>query len=88
MIRLQAANILNKAYGGVLRGQLDHYEEKASEGKEKGKGKLMGNSLPCLLSGDEFYGRVVEFDANQRAEEARKVEGRERREEQAMALQI
>lgn len=34
--------------------------------KKKGKGKLMGDGLPVLLTGDEFYERVVIHEANQR----------------------
>ena len=70
VLELQAVNILNEAYCSRLQGQLAYKEEK--QANPKGKGKLMGPGLPCLLSGDWFYGRVVEFEAHQREEECKK----------------
>ena len=57
VIKLQAANVLNEMYCNMLRGQLAKQEEKGRKGK--GKGKLMGDGLPRLLSSDEFYEKVV-----------------------------
>ena len=37
------------------------------------KGKLMEDGLPKLLTGDEFYEKVVEFTKWQRDQEAVKV---------------
>lgn len=62
-IKLQAASILNELYCGKLRTQLAHQEEKKRA--EKGKGKLMGDGLPCMLTGDDFYKKVVNHEANQ-----------------------
>lgn len=52
VVESQAANILNEAYCNKLRFQLAAKEEK---GKKKGKGKLMGDGLPRMLTGDEFF---------------------------------
>ncbi|EDQ98733.1 uncharacterized protein LACBIDRAFT_296797 [Laccaria bicolor S238N-H82] len=49
---LQASNILNEAYTERLRKALEAREEK--RGKKKGI-KLVGNGLPKLLSGNNFY---------------------------------
>ena len=49
---LQASNILNEAYTERLWKALEAKEEK--RGKKKGI-KLVGDGLPKLLSGDEFY---------------------------------
>ncbi|KAG1793163.1 uncharacterized protein HD556DRAFT_1189117, partial [Suillus plorans] len=64
VLELQATNILNERYCKVLCGQLANKEAKKQKGKEKGK--LMGNGLPCFLSGDEFYEKVVEFECEQK----------------------
>ena len=78
LMRLQAANILNEAYCKRLRNQLAHKEGKE---KESGvKGKLVRDGLPCLLSGDEFYECMVEFDVAQRQEERARVERLHQRE--------
>lgn len=61
---LQALNILNELYCGKLRGQLAHQEKTKEKGK--GKGRLMGDGLPCMLTGDEFYKKVVVHEADQK----------------------
>lgn len=61
---LQASNILNELYCGKLRGQLAHKDETKAKGK--GKGKLMGDGLPCMLTGDEFYEKVVVHETGQK----------------------
>jgi hypothetical protein len=71
VIELQATNILNKAYRSRIHDQLAHQEDKGR--KTKGKGKLVGDGLPCLLSGDIFYERVVDAEVRQRREEREKV---------------
>lgn len=61
LLHLQAANILNEAYCSKLRGQLAHYEGKKED--TGGKGRLMGDGLPCLLLGEEFYQKVLDHEA-------------------------
>ncbi|KIM35935.1 hypothetical protein M413DRAFT_78950 [Hebeloma cylindrosporum] len=67
---LQAANILNEAYADRLKKQLAAKEEKQT--KKKKATRLVGDGLPCLLSGDEFYElakekeREVEEEARQK----------------------
>lgn len=70
VITLQASNILNETYCTKLQFQLAAKESKGT--KSKGKGKLMGDGLPKMLSGDEFFERVVEFTAWQDEEEIRR----------------
>ena len=50
-IKLQASNILNKAYCGKLKWHLAHQENKK---KDKGKGTLVGDGLLWVLTGDAF----------------------------------
>ena len=73
---LQASNILNEAYTERLRKALETKEEK--RGKKKGI-KLVGDGLPKLLSGDDFYelaqAKEKEVREFSRQKEARK-EGR------------
>ena len=57
LLDVQAANVLNEAYCDKLRHQLAHYEGKKED--TGGRGKLMGDGLPCLLSGDEFFHRAI-----------------------------
>lgn len=71
VVELQASNILNKTYCNKLRFQLAGKEAKESN-KGKGMGKLMGDGLPRMLSGDEFHARIVKFTEWQRAEELQK----------------
>lgn len=58
LLSLQASNILNEAYCTCIQGQLAHQE--AKKAGPKGKGKLMGDSMPVLLTGDVFYKKVVD----------------------------
>ncbi|KAG1795027.1 uncharacterized protein HD556DRAFT_1217952, partial [Suillus plorans] len=64
VITLQASNILNEMYCSKLRSQLANQESKKHGGKDSGK--ILGDGLPRLLSGDEFYEQVVEFEAAQK----------------------
>jgi hypothetical protein len=66
----QASNVLNEMYCNKLQFQLQHAEEKKAKGK--GKGKLVGDGLPLLLSGDEFYEKVVVFTQWQQEEATKK----------------
>lgn len=67
---LQAANVLNELYCSKLRGQLAHQDEQKK--KKKSKGRLMADGLPCFLSGDEFYQKVVAHEEAQQREEREK----------------
>jgi hypothetical protein len=75
---------LNELYCSMIRGQLAHYEEKKN--KPKGMGKLVGDGLPRLLSGDEFYEQVVEFTDRQKRAEREKAEWTEARVGRAEAM--
>jgi len=52
----------------------------------KGKGKLMSDELPCLLSGNWFYEQAVDFEAWQQIEEWEKEARLEAREERGEVL--
>ncbi|KAG0691458.1 hypothetical protein DFH29DRAFT_819621 [Suillus ampliporus] len=71
VITLQAQAILNEAYCNKLHYQLAFWEEKATN--PDAPGKLVNDGLLRLLSGDEFYERVVEFTRWQKQKEADKV---------------
>ncbi|KAG1888871.1 uncharacterized protein F5891DRAFT_966099 [Suillus fuscotomentosus] len=69
-------------YCSKLRSQLANQESKKRGGKDSGK--ILGDSLPRLLSGDEFYERVVEFEEAQKraaTEKCTRVEEHKRRAE-------
>lgn len=57
-------------YCNKLQFQLQHAEEKKEKGKTKGK--LVGDGLLLLLSGDEFYEKVVKFTQWQQEEASKK----------------
>jgi hypothetical protein len=78
VLELQAANVLNEMYCSMLRGQLAHYKKRKNT--PKGMGELVGDRLPRLLSGDEFYEQVVEFTDRQKRMELEKAEWNEARE--------
>jgi hypothetical protein len=65
IIDLQALNILNEIYCNKLCFQLAHKEEK----QDQLKGKLIGDGLPKMLTGDKFYKQVVEFTKWQKEQE-------------------
>jgi hypothetical protein len=60
MSGMQSMIILQGMYCNSLHGQLTAQEE--SRNNSKKCGKLMGNGLPCYLSGDAFYTRVVNHE--------------------------
>jgi hypothetical protein len=72
VIDLQASNILNEIYCNKLRFQLAYKEGK----KDQLGGKLVGDGLPKMLTGDVFYERVVEFTKWQQEQEKQKAERR------------
>ena len=59
----------------MLGGQLAHYKKRKNT--PKGMGKLVGDRLPSLLSGDGFYEQVVEFTNRQKRTELEKAEWNE-----------
>ncbi|KAF8546349.1 hypothetical protein OG21DRAFT_1427200 [Imleria badia] len=63
LIHSQTANILNEMYYAKLQGQLAHQHKKKKGQKE---GKVLGDGLPHLLSGDVFYQQVVQHEEAQR----------------------
>ncbi|KIJ08197.1 hypothetical protein PAXINDRAFT_60948, partial [Paxillus involutus ATCC 200175] len=79
VITLQAQTVLNEAYCNKLHFQLAFQEEKK---KNPGApGKLVEDGLPRLLSGDEFYEKVVEFTKWQKEKEVQKETRQAEREE-------
>ncbi|KAG1906589.1 uncharacterized protein F5891DRAFT_893910, partial [Suillus fuscotomentosus] len=70
VITLQAQAILNEAYCNKLHYQLAFQEEKVTN--PDAPGKLVNDGLLRLLSGDEFYERVVGFTRWQKQKEADK----------------
>lgn len=66
---LQASNILNEAYAARLTKKLAAQEEKRLK---KAKTKLVGDGLPRLLSGDEFYELAKEKEREVQEEERQK----------------
>jgi DDE superfamily endonuclease len=73
---LQASNILNEAYAERLCAKLAAQEEKR---KKKKSTKLVGDGLPRLLSGDEFYELAQEKEKEMHdiaREKERKKDGR------------
>src|ERR1700677_4180485 len=78
--------MLNEMYCSMLQGQLSHYEKKRST--PKGMGKLVGDGLPRLLFGDEFYEQVVEFTDRQRRAEKGRAEKNEARDGRVEAMKV
>ena len=73
---LQASNILNEAYAEWLCTKLAAQEEKRNKKKLR---KLVGDGLPQLLSGDEFYELAQEKEKEMHEvarEKERKKDGR------------
>ncbi|KAI5822182.1 hypothetical protein K523DRAFT_318574 [Schizophyllum commune Tattone D] len=63
LMESQAVNILNQLYNAQLKEKLAHRDQKSKQAKVKGR--LMGDGLPVILTSDEFYRRVVEYDEQQ-----------------------
>ncbi|KAI6101470.1 hypothetical protein EDD16DRAFT_1495501, partial [Pisolithus croceorrhizus] len=68
LVGMHSTVILQSLFCGRLSSQLTAQEEKQKEQKKR-KGKLVGNGLPRLLTGDEFYSQVVEFKKSAADEE-------------------
>lgn len=81
---LQARGVLNSLYCETLRGQLAWHELKKNQ--TNAVGKLVGDGLPRLLSGDEFYEKVVEHTAWQKREAQEKATRKSEREKRAEAM--
>ncbi|KIK90952.1 hypothetical protein PAXRUDRAFT_150722, partial [Paxillus rubicundulus Ve08.2h10] len=71
-------------YCAKLHSQLVHNELKKQSGKDCRK--VLCNGLPHSLSGDEFYGRVVEFEDAQKRAVAEMMTRMEEREKHAEVL--
>jgi len=84
VISLQASNVLNEMYCAKIRSQLAHHESKKRAGNNGGK--ILGDGLLRLLSGDEFYERVVEFEEGQTRAATEKRTRAEERKRHAEAL--
>ncbi len=82
---LQATHIINTLYCNTLRQHLAHNEKKKPSGLKRGK--LVGDGLPRLLTGDDFYGRVVEFAEWQQREDREKAGRKTKREKHAVRMQ-
>lgn len=67
---LQASNILNETYTKKIKEQLATQEEK--KGKKKGTGRLVGDGLPRLLSGDAFFEAAKKKEMEQHNAEMQK----------------
>ncbi|KAI5987137.1 hypothetical protein EDC04DRAFT_2913094 [Pisolithus marmoratus] len=67
-VEMQSVLVLQTMHCNRIMSQLAAHEEKEKE-KKKRKGKLMGDGLPRLLTGEAFYNRVVEFEKAAAAEE-------------------
>lgn len=84
LLKLQASADLNHMHCDLLRKQLAHKEEE--KGKGKGEGRLIGDGLPRLLTSDEVYERVVEFQTAQERESKEKAARKEARKDQSGAM--
>jgi len=68
-----------------LSSQLAAQEEKQRNAKKK-KGKLFGDGLPRLLTGDDFFDRVVDFENTAAEEEIAREDRRKKRDERAEVM--
>ncbi|KAG1724214.1 uncharacterized protein EDB91DRAFT_1062943, partial [Suillus paluster] len=75
MIGLQAASVLQIRYCDKMRGQLAAQEDKAGRKKST---RLVGDGLPCMLTGDVFVAQVITHE-NAMEAEAREKELRAKR---------
>ncbi|KIK80084.1 hypothetical protein PAXRUDRAFT_39468, partial [Paxillus rubicundulus Ve08.2h10] len=73
LLRMQSTVVLQSMYCDCVSEQLAAQEEKQ---KKRKTGQLNGDGLPRLLTGDEFYGQVVE---HQKAAKEDKIERENRR---------
>ena len=80
LIRVQSSVVLQAMFCERLSSQLAAQEEK-QKSTHKRKGKLIGDGLPRLLTGDEFHGRVVEHEKVVVEEDKAREEQRKQRDE-------
>jgi hypothetical protein len=86
VIAIQASLVLMQKYCDRVRSQLESHEKKT---KKRGQGKnkrLHGDGLPQLLTGDEFFSRVVHAEEAHGKEVAEKEARKGRRDEHTKAL--
>lgn len=86
--KAQASNVLNQLYCNRLHSQLAFTEEKNKKVKGKRKGQLMGNGLPAFLSGDEWWEKLMDWEAAQQEEERQRTAKRQEKEEMAEHIAI
>lgn len=65
---MQATMILHETYVNKLQAQLNYRDR-----KRKSRARLLGDGLPVLLSGDEFYERAKQHQQRKDAEAKRRV---------------
>lgn len=84
MMGLQEASVLQIRYCDKMRGQLAAQEDKAGRKKST---RLVGDGLPCMLTGDVFVAQVIAhengMEADAREKELRAKRRTERSEELA-----
>lgn len=86
VIELQSAHVLQSIHCNRITNKLAAQEEKQREGKKK-RGKLMGDGLPKLLTGEAFYNRVIEFEKAAEDEEVQRQNRKKQQESRAEALE-
>jgi len=84
---MQSTIVLQGMYCDALNSQLAAQEESKNNPKKRGKLMGHGDGLPCYLSGDAFYTRVVDHEKAVVEQEAAKKTRREGREQRSAALE-
>ncbi|KAI6019098.1 hypothetical protein EDC04DRAFT_2576127 [Pisolithus marmoratus] len=87
LVGMQSTVVLQSLFCGRLSNQLAAQEDKQKEQKKR-RGKLVGDGLPRLLTGNEFYSRVVEFERSAADEELERRSRQKRREERAEEMAV
>jgi hypothetical protein len=85
LTRMQSTVVLQSMFCERLSSQLAAQEEKQKSAHKK-KGKLVGDGLPRLLTGDEFHNRVVEHEKATVEEDMVREERRKLRDERTEVL--
>ncbi|KIK10643.1 hypothetical protein PISMIDRAFT_33559, partial [Pisolithus microcarpus 441] len=84
-VEMQSVLVLQTMHCNRIMSQLAAQEDKEKKRKKR-KGKLMGDGLPRLLTGEAFYNRVVEFENAAAEEEVQRENRRKQKESRAEAL--